>query len=64
MLFLVAVIFYIAVSGVYGVDTPWNGDQQVSTGSGLNLAYSIIVFSLVPALHCYLFTSSYLIGRR
>lgn len=63
MLVLIAVTLFIAVSGVYGVDNPWGGDQDVSTGSGLNLAYSIIVFSLVPSLHCYLFTSSYLIGR-
>lgn len=63
MLEVVAVTMYIAVSNVYGLSAPWNGDQEVTTGSGLNLAYSIIVFSLVPALHCYLFTSAYMIGR-
>jgi len=63
MLFLMGVICYVSIADVYGLNRPWNDSEEVTTGSGLNLAYSIIVFSLVPALHSYLFTSAYLIGR-
>ncbi len=63
MLFIMSVICYVSIANVYGLNRPWDDTEEVTTGSGLNLAYSIIVFSLVPTLHSYLFTSAYFIGR-
>ncbi|CAG9326860.1 unnamed protein product [Blepharisma stoltei] len=57
IIFFMGLTIYLAVGDIYGVDKTWDGDENLRTGHGLSLAFSIVVLHFLPAIHSYIFTS-------
>ena len=57
-IFIAGLTFYLGISNFYGIDETWKHNQNMKTGSGLALSYSILVLNFLPAIHSYIFTSS------
>ncbi|OMJ81346.1 hypothetical protein SteCoe_18198 [Stentor coeruleus] len=57
-IFIIGLTFYLGISDFYGIDSTWKHKQNIKTGPGLALSYSILVLNFLPAIHSYIFTSS------
>jgi hypothetical protein len=57
-IFIMGMTFYLSVSNFYAIDETWKHSENIKTGPGLALSYSILVLNFLPAIHSYIFTSS------
>lgn len=58
VIFIMGLTFYLSISNFYGTDDTWKNSQDIKTGPGLALSFSILVLNFLPAIHSYIFTSS------
>lgn len=57
-IFIIGLTFYLSISNFYGISDTWKHSENIKTGPGLALSYSILVLNFLPAIHSYIFTSS------
>ncbi|CAG9321647.1 unnamed protein product [Blepharisma stoltei] len=53
LLYLIGITIYLAVADVYGIDDTWKDSENVSTGPGLSIGYSLIILQFISALISY-----------
>jgi hypothetical protein len=58
VIFIMGLTFYLGISNFYGTDDTWKNSEDIKTGPGLALSFSILVLNFLPAIHSYIFTSS------
>ena len=57
-IFIMGLTFYLGISNFYGIKDTWKDSENIKTGPGLALSFSILVLNFLPAIHSYIFTSS------